>query len=134
MPTLKTDQFTPTDAQNAATSKQMHEFLDSTKTTCIAVVSAFLIIILFIVGPFRPRVGSGSGSGSLLMMALRLAVACILIYGLITNCIAIGNIYDIKGLFTLNAMSDIRRNFFFSIFFTILIAVLAVLLIYKHFV
>lgn len=132
MPTLKTDQFTPTDAQNAATSKQMHDFLDSTKTTCIAVVSAFLIIILFIVGPFKPSAG-GAGPGSLILMALRVTAACILIYGIITNCRAIGNIYNIKGLFTLNAMSDIRRNFFFSIFFTTLVAVLAVLLIYKHF-
>jgi hypothetical protein len=132
MPTLKTDQFMPTDAQNAATSRQMHEFLDSTKTTCIAVVSAFLIIILFIVGPFKPN--DASGSGSVLLMVIRISVACILIYGLIINCGAIVNIYEIKGLFTLNAMSDIRRNFFFSIVFTILIAVLAMLLIYKHFV
>lgn len=127
MPTLKTDQFAPTDAQNAATTNQMHEFLDSTKTTCIAVVSAFLIIILFIIGPFKP-------SGGLSVMALRLLVAVILVYGIITNCQAIGNMYDIKGLFTLNAMSDIRQNFFFSIFFTVLIAILIVLLIYKHFV
>jgi len=127
MPALRTDQFAPTDAQNAATSKQMHDFLESTKTTCIAVVSAFLMIILFIVGPFKPQPGYT-------MMAIRLTVACILIYGIIINCRAIGDIYEIKGLFTLNAMSDIRRNFYFSIFFTTLIAGLALLLIYKHFV
>ena len=129
MPDLKTDQFTPTDAQNAATSKQMHDFLDSTKTTCMAVVSAFLIIILFIIGPFKPKYEYGS----FLMMAIRILAAGILVYGIVINCRAIGNMYDIKGLFSLNAMADIRRNFFFSIFFTILVAVLAILIIYKHF-
>ena len=124
MPTLKTDQIAPTDAQNAATSKHLHDFLESTKSTCISVVSAFLLIIVFITGPFKPK--------GVALLGLRALVIIILLYGVVTNCQAIGNMYDIKGLFTLNSMMDIRRNLFISVLFTALIVILAGLLIYKH--
>jgi hypothetical protein len=125
MPTLKTDQIAPTDAQNAATSKHLHDFLESTKVTCISVVSAFLLIIVFIIGPFKPQSG-------IVLIGLRALIIIILLYGVVTNCQAIGNMYDIKGLFTLNSMMDIRRNLFTSVLFTGLIVVLAGMLIYKH--
>lgn len=124
MPTLKTDQIAPTDAQNAATSKHLHDFLESTKVTCISVVSAFLLIIVFITGPFKPQ--------GIALLGLRALVIIILLYGVVTNCQAIGNMYDIKGLFTLNSMMDIRRNLFTSVLFTALIVILAGMLIYKH--
>jgi hypothetical protein len=124
MPTLKTDQFALTDAQNAAISKHLHDFLESTKTTCLSVVSAFLLIIVFITGPFKPK--------GVALIGLRAFVIIILLYGVVTNCQAIGNMYDIKGLFTLNSMMDIRRNLFISVLFTALIVILAGLLIYKH--
>ena len=124
MPTLKTDQIALTDAQNAATSKHLHDFLESTKVTCISVVSAFLLIIVFITGPFKPQ--------GFALIGLRAIIIIILLYGVLTNCQAIGNMYDIKGLFTLNSMMDIRRNLFTSVIFTVLIVILAGMLIYKH--
>ena len=125
MPTLKTDQLALTDPQNAETSKHLHDFLESTKSTCISVVSAFLLIIVFIIGPFKPQSG-------IALIGLRAVIIIILLYGVVTNCQAIGNMYDIKGLFTLNSMMDIRRNLFTSVLFTALIVILAGLLIYKH--
>jgi len=126
MPSLKTDQFAPSDQQNAATSKRMHDFFEGTRTTCMTLVAAFIIILLFIVGPFRP-------SGQLLMLSVRCIASLILVYGIVVNVQAMGNIYDIKGVFTLNTMSDVRRNFYTSALFTTLMAFLAAFIIYKHF-
>lgn len=126
MPTLKTDQFTPSDDQYAAASKQMHDFFEGTRTTCMTLVAAFIIIMLFIVGPFRP-------SGGMSMFAVRCVASLILVYGIVVNVRAMGNIYDIKGVFTLNTMSDVRRNFYTSAAFTALMAFLAAFIIYKHF-
>ena len=126
MPTLKTDQFTPSDEQNATASKQMHDFFEGTRTTCMTLVAAFIIILLFIVGPFKP-------SGGLSMFAVRCVASLILVYGIVVNVRAMGNIYDIKGVFTLNTMSDVRRNFYTSAAFTTLMAFLAAFIIYKHF-
>lgn len=126
MPTLKTDQFTPSDEQNATASKQMHDFFEGTRTTCMTVVAAFIIIVLFIVGPFKPSSGMS-------MFAIRCIASLILVYGIVVNVRAMGNIYDIKGVFTLNTMSDVRRNFYTSAAFTTLMAFLAAFIIYKHF-
>ena len=126
MPALKTDQFTPSDEQNATASKQMHDFFEGTRTTCMTLVAAFIIILLFIVGPFKP-------SGGMSMFAVRCAASLILVYGIVVNVQAMGNIYDIKGVFTLNTMSDVRRNFYTSAAFTALMAFLAAFIIYKHF-
>ena len=126
MPSLKTDQFTPSDEQNATASKQMHDFFEGTRTTCMTMVAAFIIILLFIVGPFRP-------SGGMLMFAVRCVVSLILVYGIFVNVQAMRNIYEIKGVFTLNTMSDVRRNFYTSAAFTTLMAFLAAFIIYKHF-
>lgn len=126
MPSLKTDQFAPSDEQNATASKQMHDFFEGTRTTCMSLVAAFIIIILFIVGPFRP-------SGGMSMFAVRCIASLILIYGIFVNVNAMGNIYNIKGVFTLNTMSDVRRNFYTSAAFTTLMAFLAAFIIYKHF-
>ena len=126
MPTLKTDQIAPTDEHNADTSEKLHGFLDYTKTTCMSVVAAFIIIILFIVGPFKPQ-------GYATTLALRIAIALILVYGMFTNCQAMEKMYNIKGVFTLNSMADIRMNFILSAVFTALILALAIIMIYKHF-
>ena len=85
MPSLKTDQFTPSDEQNATASKQMHDFFEGTRTTCMTMVAAFIIILLFIVGPFRP-------SGGMLMFAVRCVVSLILVYGIFVNVQAMRNI------------------------------------------
>jgi len=126
MPTLKTDQIAPSDEQNAKSSKQMHDFFEGTRTTCMTLVAAFVIIVLFIVGPFRP-------SGGMSMFAVRCIVSVILVYGIVVNVSAMRNIYNIKGVFTLNTMSDVRRNFYTSAAFTALMAFLAVFILYKHF-
>ena len=126
MPTLKTDQIAPSDEQNAMASKQMHDFFEGTRTTCMALVAAFIIILLFIVGPFRP-------SGGMSMFAVRCIASLILVYGISVNVGAMGNIYNIKGVFTLNTMSDVRRNFYTSAAFTALMAFLAAFILYKHF-
>lgn len=126
MPSLKTDQIEPSDEQNAATSGSIHAFLEYTKSTCMSIVIAFLVIILFVVGPFKPQ-----GYASLLF--IRIAVALVLAYGIYMNCQAMEKMYNIKGVFTLNSMADIRMNFIMSAVFTVLILALAILLIYKHF-
>jgi glucan phosphoethanolaminetransferase (alkaline phosphatase superfamily) len=126
MPSLKTDQIAPSDEQNAATSGSIHAFLEYTKSTCMSIVIAFLVIILFVVGPFKPQ-----GYASLLF--IRIAVALVLAYGIYMNCQAMEKMYNIKGVFTLNSMADIRMNFIMSAVFTVLILALAILLIYKHF-
>ena len=123
---LKTDQIAPSDEQNADTSGKIHAFLEYTKSTCLSVVVAFLVIILFVVGPFKPQ-----GYGSLLF--IRIAVALVLTYGIYMNCQAMEKMYNIKGVFTLNSMADVRMNFIMSAIFTVLILALAILLIYKHF-
>jgi len=89
-------------------------------------VAAFIMILLFIVGPFRPI-------GGLSMFAVRCVVSLILVYGIFVNVKAMRNIYEIKGVFTLNTMSDVRRNFYTSAAFTALMAFLAAFIIYKHF-
>ena len=126
MPSLKTDQIAPSDEQNAATSGSIHAFLEYTKSTCMSIVIAFLVIILFVVGPFKPQ-----GYASLLF--IRIAVALVLAYGIYMNCQAMEKMYNIKGVFTLNSMADIRMNFIMSAVFTVLILALAILLFYKHF-
>jgi hypothetical protein len=125
MPTLKTDQITPTDEHNADTSEKLHEFLDYTKSTCMSVVAAFLIIILFIVGPFKPQ-------GYATTFVIRIAIALVLVYGIFMNCQAMEKMYNIKGIFTLNSMADIRINFILSAVFTALILALAIIIIYKQ--
>jgi hypothetical protein len=92
----------------------------------MSIVIAFLVIILFVVGPFKPQ-----GYASLLF--IRIAVALVLAYGIYMNCQAMEKMYNIKGVFTLNSMADIRMNFIMSAVFTVLILALAILLIYKHF-
>ena len=126
MPTLKTDQMPQTDQQNADTSKRLHEFLEYTKSTCMSVVAAFIIIILFIVGPFKPQ-------GYSTTFVIRIAIALVLVYGIFMNCQAMEKMYNIKGVFTLNSMTDIRMNFILSVVFTALILALAILLVYKQF-
>ena len=126
MPSLKTDQIAPTDQQNAAASGSIHGFLEYTKSTCASIVAAFLIIILFVVGPFKPQ-----GYASLLFV--RIAVALILSYGIYMNFQAMEKMYNIKGIFTLNSMADVRMNFIMSSIFTVLILALAILVVYKHF-
>ena len=126
MPTLKTDQIAPTDEQNDATAENLHGFLEYTKSTCLSIVAAFVIIIIFIIGPFKPQ-------GYAMTLFLRVVVALILVYGIYMNCLAMEKMYNIKGVFTLNSMADIRMNFILSAVFTVFILVLAILLIYKHF-
>ena len=126
MPSLKTDQIAPSDEQNAATSGSIHAFLEYTKSTCMSIVIAFLVIILFVVGPFKPQ-----GYASLLF--IRIAVALVLAYGIYMNCQAMEKMYNIKGVFTLNSMADIRMNFIMSAVFTVIILALEILLFYKHF-
>lgn len=121
---VKTDPVSLSTAERDALSKQVHGFMESMRATCVAFTVSFIVIVFFIVGPFRPESSMG-------MFLIRGAVSLILIYGIYTNGQAIADLYTIKGLFSLNSMSDIRANLYTCIVFTVLMTVLIMLLVYK---
>ena len=123
---IKSDPTTLSTSDQKALSKQVRGFMDSMRTTCIVFTISFVAIVFFIVGPFRPD------SKAYLTMT-RLAVVGLLSYGIYTNWQAIAILYDIKGIFTLNSMHDVRVNLYMCIAFTVLMIALAGLLLYKNF-
>lgn len=107
-------------------STQVHSFMDSMRTTCIVFTISFVVIIFFIVGPFRPE-------SKAYLILTRFVVSLILVYAIYTNGQAIADLYTIKGIFSLNTMHDIRVNLYMCILFTVLMIALVGLLIYKNF-
>jgi uncharacterized membrane protein YidH (DUF202 family) len=123
---IKTDPTALSTTDRKTMSTQVHSFMDSMRTTCIVFTISFVVIVFFIVGPFRPE------SNAYLMTA-RFAVAVMLVYAIYTNGYAIADLYSIKGIFSLNSMHDIRVNLYMCILFTILMVVLVGVLVYKNF-
>ena len=123
---VKTDPVSLSEVERTTLSKQVHGFMESMRATCIAFAISFIVIVFFIAGPFRPE-------SQMVVFLIRCAVSIILLYGIYTNGHAILDLYAVKGLFSLNSMSDIRANLYTCIVFTILMAVLIVLLVYKHY-
>jgi hypothetical protein len=123
---IKTDPTELSTSDRKAMSTQVHSFMDSMRTTCVVFSISFVVIVFFIVGPFRPE------SNAYLMTA-RFAVALMLVYAIYINGYAIADLYSIKGIFSLNSMHDIRVNLYMCILFTILMVVLVGVLVYKNF-
>jgi hypothetical protein len=125
MTVLKTDPVALTSSEKLELSKNMNSFMDRMRTTATLFAVAFVIIVFFITGPFRPQ-------SSIYLLLIRFAAAALLAYAVYTNVQTITGLYGIKGIFSFNSMHDIRVNFYLCIVFTILMLVLAGLLIYKH--
>ena len=125
MTVLKTDPIALTSSEKLELSKNMQSFMDRMRTTATLFAVAFVIIVFFITGPFRPQ-------SSIYLLLIRVAAAALLAYAVYTNVQTVTSLYGTKGIFSLNSMHDIRVNFYLCIIFTVLMLVLAVLLIYKH--
>jgi len=125
MTLLKTDPVALTSSEKLELSKNLHSFMDRTRTTATLFALAFIIIVFFITGPFRPQ-------SSIYLLLVRFTAAALLAYAVYTNVQTITGLYGIKGIFSLNSMHDIRVNFYLCIIFTVSMLVLAGLLIYKH--
>jgi hypothetical protein len=123
---IKTDPTALSASDRKAMSTQVHSFMDSMRATCIVFTLSFVVIVFFIVGPFRP-------DSKAYLMTARFAVALMLVYAIYTNGQAIADLYTIKGIFSLNTMRDIRVNLYMCSLFTVLMIALAGLLIYKNF-
>ena len=123
---LKTDPISLSESDQVILSKEANIFMDTTRTTLTIFGVAVVIILFFIVGPLRP-------ASSFYTLCLRILACLILVYAIYMNTNSLMSMYNIKGLFSLNSMHDVRLNFYMCIFFTILMGSLAVILLYKHF-
>ena len=123
---LKTDPISLSESDKVILSKEANIFMDTTRTTLTIFGVVFVIILFFIVGPLRP-------ASSFYTLCIRFLACIILAYAIYMNANSLMSMYNIKGLFSLNSMHDIRVNFYMCIFFTILMGSLAVILLYKHF-
>jgi len=125
MTVLKTDPVELTSSEKLELSKNMQSFMDKMRTTATLFAVAFVVIVFFITGPFRPQ-------SSMYLLLIRFMAAALLAYAVYTNVQTVISLYSIKGIFSLNSMRDIRINFYLCIVFTILMMFLVVILIYKH--
>ena len=125
MTVLKTDPVALTSSEKLELSKNMQSFMDKMRTTATLFAVAFVVIVFFITGPFRPQ-------SSMYLLLIRFAASALLAYAVYTNIQTITSLYGIKGIFSLNSMHDIRVNFYLCVVFTVLMIFLTGLLLYKH--
>jgi len=123
---IKTDPVALSESDQTILFKEAHVFMDASRTALVIFGVAVVIILFFIIGPFRP-------DSSVYTLSIRILACVVLFYAIYMNVNSIMNVYNIKGILSLNSMHDFRVNFYMCIFFTILMASLAVILLYKHF-
>jgi hypothetical protein len=124
---VKTDQTSLTDMEKTELSKHVFSFMDSMRVTSIAFAVSFVMIVFFIIGPFRPN-------STMYVFFIRCLVCIVLTYAVFMSGQAILKLGTINGIFSLNSMRDVRVNLYMCVFFTILLIMLIGLLFRKYFV
>ena len=124
---VKTDQTSLTDMEKTELSKHVFSFMDSMRVTSIAFAVSFVMIVFFIIGPFRPN-------STMYVFFIRCLVCIVLTYAVFMSGQAILKLGTINGIFSLNSMRDVRVNLYMCVFFTILLIVLIGLLFRKYFI
>jgi hypothetical protein len=97
------------------------------RVTSIAFAVSFVMIVFFIIGPFRPN-------STMYVFFIRCLVCIVLTYAVFMSGQAILKLGTINGIFSLNSMRDVRVNLYMCVFFTILLIVLIGLLFRKYFI
>jgi hypothetical protein len=99
------------------------QYSEKTKYSCIILGVSLLFVIIFFVSPF------GVSSGSLTSWILKLIVIGLLV---VTSTIlfnAVKPIIDTKGILDTDLFPELKFNFFITVGFVLLIAVLGIVVI-----
>jgi hypothetical protein len=99
------------------------QYSEKTKYSCVILGASLFLIILFFIGPFSLSSGSlSSGFMKLVIIALLSATAAILFQ-------AVMPVLDTKGIIETDLFPELKFNFFITVGFILLIAVLAIVVI-----
>jgi hypothetical protein len=99
------------------------QYSEQTKYSCIILGIALLLIILFFIGPFALSPGSFSSIiAKLVIVGLLVATSTILFKAVVP-------VFDAKGILETDLFPDLKNNFFITISFIGLIAILGIVVI-----
>ena len=99
------------------------QYSEKTKYSCVILGASLFLIILFFIGPFSLSTGSlSSGLMKLVIIALLAATAAILFQ-------AVMPVLDTKGIIETDLFPELKFNFFITVGFILLIAVLAIVVL-----
>ena len=103
---------------NLTPQSAFHNYSDTTKNVSILITVSLILIIIFIISPFR-LIGFRS-------VLLKMLIVSILGYALYNNYRGLRKLINIDGLFKQAKWSGIRNNWLLSCIFSILIFLLAI--------
>lgn len=99
------------------------QYSEKTKYSCILLGASLFLIILFFIGPFSLSSGSfSSGFMKLVVIGLLVATSAILFQ-------AVMPVIDTKGIIETDLFPELKFNFFITVGFILLIAVLGIVVI-----
>ena len=99
------------------------QYSEKTKYSCVLLGASLFLIILFFIGPFSVTSGSfSSGFMKLVVIGLLVATSAILFQ-------AVMPVLDTKGIIETDLFPELKFNFFITVGFILLIAVLAIVVL-----
>jgi hypothetical protein len=99
------------------------QYSEKTKYSCVLLGASLFLIILFFIGPFSLSSGSfSSGFMKLVVIALLAATAAILFQ-------AVMPVINTKGIIETDLFPELKFNFFITVGFILLIAVLGIVVL-----
>ena len=99
------------------------QYSEKTKYSCVLLGASLFLIILFFIGPFSVTSGSfSSGVMKLVVIGLLVATSAILFQ-------AVMPVIDTKGIIETDLFPELKFNFFITVGFILLIAVLAIVVV-----
>lgn len=102
-----------------------HTFLDNTKYVLYITCAAYILILFFIVSPYKIN--------GFFDWIVKILIAGILFFALFKNYNSLGGLYQIPGIFTNQNYSVLKTYFLLNIVYSICIAILAIYVLYTIF-
>ena len=103
-------------------SEHFYSFLDKTKYVLYITCTAYFLILLFIISPFKFT--------GFFDYIIKFIIIALLSFALLRNYNSLKHLYKIPGIFNNPNLSKIKTYFILNIFYTLLIGLLAIYVLY----